>query len=46
VNLLLLVLVTTFVASVVRADRGVLRAVPLVGLCVIVAIGYLSQRVI
>lgn len=46
-NLLILVLLVTFFTSLWRgADRQPIRTVPLVAICGVIALGYLSQRVI
>jgi hypothetical protein len=47
VNLLLIVLCVAFVTAFRRNGRELpVRVIPLVLMCVVVAIGYLSQRVI
>jgi hypothetical protein len=47
VNLLLVVLCVVFVTALRRDGRELpVRVIPLILMCIVVAIGYLSQRVI
>lgn len=46
-NLLILILMVTFFTSLRGGpERRPIRSVPLIGVCMILAVGYLSQRVI